>query len=135
MRRTARCNTTILGPNLTTAQPKLGTFHVHRAGCADIARKYNDPDPLTIAFTQPTDAADAVYGPGSSGFYVESGGDKAHGTLQNYLMECLTDFYFAPCLRVQTIRPKEAANMSAAGNQAEQEVHRNRSPGANCDRP
>jgi len=40
---------TILGPNLTTAQQKLGAFHVHRAHCADIARNYNDPSgrPLT----------------------------------------------------------------------------------------
>src|SRR6266851_2066949 len=75
-----------------------------------------------LEMKQATDAADAVYGPSAGGFYQESGGDKAHGSLQNYLSECLTDFYFAPCLPAQNIAPKEATPMTKTAKKAQEQI-------------
>jgi len=75
---------TIIGPNLR--DQSKGTFHVHAAGCADIAKMARrDPaykDGWTMDAESRAYICDAVYPP--EDFYCESG-------------EYLFDFHFFPC--------------------------------------
>ena len=74
----------VMGPNLR--DQSKGTFHVHKAGCFDLARdrNYHDTDPpITFDADSRVDVCDTVYDPGD--FQCESG-------------EFLFDFHFAPCV-------------------------------------
>lgn len=79
---------TIAGPNLR--DQSKGSFHVHAAGCADIAKAAaRDPEfrpgrAWTFDVVDRLEVSEAVYGD-----IIEENGD----TPANYL----GDFYFAPC--------------------------------------
>jgi hypothetical protein len=73
----------IIGPNLRSEHQRLGDFHVHAEGCADIARKYRgdtmqvaDVKSLDEAVTLTYDPGDFEYDPAteigkfSGGFHV-----------------------------------------------------------------
>jgi len=80
----------IYGPNLpTAAMQRKGTFHVHRAGCADCAKLDKNPsiDPsMDTEVTSCRAAAEFVYSD-----HIAEGSTTSD--------EALADFYFAPCLK------------------------------------
>ena len=97
----------ILGPNLSNAQQRLGTFHVHAEGCADIKRGYFVRWPRSMRSEQAVsvssrlEVVNEIYGPGAGSFYEEAGGNANHpGGLNEYLDSLVdTEFHFAPCVK------------------------------------
>lgn len=75
----------IIGPNLR--DQSKGSFHVHAAGCADIARRYQGDDGagIDIEVASRCDAAAYIY---DNGIMEENGDSPA---------DYLFDFHFAPC--------------------------------------
>lgn len=101
----------IIGPNLR--DQSKGSYHVHAAECADIARRYRDEDGATpeeaIECASRCDAAAHIY---DNGIMEENGdGPEAY----------LFDFHFAPCcasLPVETPGPENFSLDIDLGNAA-----------------
>lgn len=80
----------IVGPNLPGSLQRLGTFHVHAEGCADLKRgairPYAEQDaPYATEYSSRIELADDIYAD------IMAEGDYASGDL-------VGDFHFAPCV-------------------------------------
>ena len=82
---------TIIGPNLPRPLCDKGTFHVHRAGCADIKRitgRYGLDLPWTIEVASILDVVGAVYDPSNFDYDLSDPEDRSPYE---------TDIHFLPC--------------------------------------
>ena len=109
----------IFGPNLSGVAQRMGNFHVHAEGCGDCKhygynRKFggdNAPGKadMIIEATSKWDVADFIYGPDAGDF---------DGTVE----ENMSDFHFAPCVRLPDMtdanRAEEAARAAPVGEAA-----------------
>lgn len=78
-------------------------FRIHAAGCSDVKRDertYGADASWTVEVTTRLGVVSNVYGPEAGSFYEEAGGDAACGSLESYLRGNLSDFHFAPCVKV-----------------------------------
>lgn len=85
-------NLTVIGPNLSSAQQQLGQFHVHAAGCADIARKYQGARIGTASFASVQEIVESVY----EDMIGESDPDETWG-------DYASEFHFAPCCKTHEL--------------------------------
>jgi hypothetical protein len=81
---------TIIGPNLRQADERRGTFHVHAAGCADIARTLTrnglgEYDAWTAEASSRAEVGEEIYGD-----------HIAEGSMTTD--DAVADCYFAPCV-------------------------------------
>jgi len=86
----------ILGPNLPASD---ATFHVHRAGCADITRSpvYRREEPWEIDVSSVREVVEAMFGPEAGSFYEEAGLEPDD---PDAWRDYRSDFRFFPCVPV-----------------------------------
>jgi hypothetical protein len=92
-------NVTIVGPNLPGSLQRLGGFHVHAAGCADLKRGAIRPYVADYGWTIEADSLEAIAAEVYADQIAEHEGD---GTQYETAAGYLDDFHFAPCVTLPT---------------------------------
>lgn len=86
---------TIVGPNLI--DQSKGTFHVHKAHCADLNKRIYAANRRYEMHNETHDTVrslvESYYGPSAGSFYEEAGYDDPETAWEHYVGE----FWLAPC--------------------------------------